>query len=182
MNEEISLSIIITVSLLLILVQESTCFGFVDYNDECEFVEFGDPSTFVSRLEEWKYCDTNRGLFCVPGLGRCGCLVPLTIYRGGKCRAKVDAGCIVKEYKLECVEHATCARNHSSLTWRCACDRGYLSNAENTACFSRYEFDYRRRNYYRERDGFYYFGNGTRLTMPSLLILLSINFTWISLK
>lgn len=91
-NEEISLSIIITVSLLLILVQESTCFGFVDYNDECEFVEFGDPSTFVSRLEEWKYCDTNRGLFCVPGLGRCGCLVPLTIYRGGKCRAKVDAG------------------------------------------------------------------------------------------
>lgn len=32
----------------------------------------------------------------------------------------------MKEYKLECVEHATCARNHSSLTWRCACDRGEI--------------------------------------------------------
>lgn len=100
-------------------------FGIVDYNDDCEF-DVTDYSTFQTRYDQSKFCDTERGLYCVPGLGKCGCAIPHTIYRLGKCRAKIGNSCMApRNIRVDCVEHARCTKNMSSdATFKCQCIRG----------------------------------------------------------
>ena len=110
--------------LLLSITNRVSSFGIVDYNDECEF-DIVDYSTFQSRFDQSKFCDTTRGLYCVPGLGKCGCQVPHTIYRNGKCRSKIGNACLAPgNIRLDCVEHARCTNNNTSATFKCQCIRG----------------------------------------------------------
>ncbi|ODM90723.1 hypothetical protein Ocin01_15959 [Orchesella cincta] len=164
-------SFIITV-LILDVGNLVSPFGVVDYYDDCEF-ETLDYSTYNSRFDESKFCDTARGLYCVPGLGKCGCIVPHTIYRTGKCRSKVGNSCLAPgNVRLDCVEHARCTTNNtSSSTFKCQCIRGYLSNAMKTACFPTDYYSDRRRN--RDRYGNPYWNVATGLPSQRLSIIIT---------
>jgi len=155
-------------------------FGYVDYNDDCEFdvVQTGE---YYTHVDPYKFCDTERGLQCVPGLGRCGCIIPHTIYRAGKCRAKVDYPCVTLDsnIRINCIQHAICNNNNTSRTFKCQCERGYLPNVERTSCFyvgrnSDYILvgnNYVRATRYGPSSSYYYgFGTASSVSVSKLVI------------
>ena len=97
-----------------------------DYEDECML-----PSSNIP-MDSSKLCDIGRGLTCFRN-GRCGCIVPGSIYRQGRCRAKVDRPFVgTDDTTIECVRNAEC----KTATRICKCKRNYWSNDEGTACWN----------------------------------------------
>jgi len=85
----------------------------------------------LGTSEQSATCDTDKGLFCIPYINKCGCYIPGSIFVNESCRARINHPCLGNSVLIDCVENAKCTNETFNY---CKCIENYESNEEGTAC------------------------------------------------